>query len=111
MSGINFDGVYITDIFEYKRKSNIIKKLIDSTYPSLEIIYTQTNDKDMVYVQIGNVIKFGIFPDHTWKEIKEMIDQKLSPTHNNTFCNVCSNKIIINASCPLIKFFVSQKFL
>ncbi len=100
MNDINFDGVYITDIYEYKRKSNIIKNLINSSFSNLDIKYTQANDKDIVRVQINNDLKFGIFPDHSWKEIKNIIEHKLNPAHNNTICNICDDYIIFDASCP-----------
>ena len=106
-TGLNITGVQINDVEKYNKKCDVIKKLIKSTYPSIDISFEQINRLDLVFMNIENIIKIALLPDETWNQIKSNIDDKLNTIGFNQlskpyaieYCELCSRNIRAKASC------------
>lgn len=107
---LDVKGVQISNVDEYEKKCDLVKKLIKTTYKNSQITFNQLNKNDLMYVIIDNIVKIAIMPaltkhiilnvrDTNWIEIKNNIDTKLKQTLGQRMCEGCNGQIKCLASC------------
>ena len=68
---LDVEGIQITNVEEYEKKCNLVKKIIKSTYKNSQITFRQLNKIDLMYVILDKIVKILIIPDANWIKIKK----------------------------------------
>lgn len=99
----NNNDTHVANVEEYKKKCDIIKKLVITQYMYYSIKFEQSNPFTLMYVIINSEIKLAIMPDTKWNELKHDIDLGLKQSYTKMICEECKESIKCVANCNRCK--------
>lgn len=94
---------------EYKKKCDIIKKLITQTYPNEKFEYLIQPGTGLLQIVMNPntskpLTRLSILPNNNWRELKRRIDKYLSFETLSDECDICFEKISNSVICGKCSF-------